>query len=212
MSLLASAYAVAAAIVIAAPAAAADAPDTSERLREALSACTLPGPGIEARIDRLTGWGWRPGDDPEALLAARIDGAAIAGAPIDADAAAWAESRARAASAVGTTGDLQDWYARDAAWLNVASQAGTGYPTCLLLTRNSRESDLLFDTLDRAGGLANWDFGRRGEMLTTQTAPDGVRWQTDIVLTSADAGQIDPILETPLATTLAVTFVTRPSR
>ena len=47
--------AITASLVAAAPVMA----DSSERFREAMSVCTLPGPGIEARVERLSDLNWR---------------------------------------------------------------------------------------------------------------------------------------------------------
>ncbi|MBT8408042.1 MAG: hypothetical protein KJN93_00270, partial [Alphaproteobacteria bacterium] len=46
--------------LLVAPAVAAQSTDTSERFREAMSACVLPGPGLELREERLAQVGWQP--------------------------------------------------------------------------------------------------------------------------------------------------------
>jgi len=199
------------AAVAATPAIAAETPDTSERLREAMAACVLPGPGIEARISRLESVGWAPRARSPGIIAAFGDALAISNPPQESDTASWAALRSWARD-LAADAPPDNLYGSGRALLQIELQPQTDWPTCLLMTTNSRESDLILQVLAKSGGVVDLGHTRRGEMFSTQFDATGADWRTDVTLHSAAPEQINQLLSKPLLTTLTATFVTQPMR
>lgn len=186
-------------------AAAADLPDTSERFREAMSICTLPGPGLEARLARLAATGWTP-ERPTAEDATILRDAALLDTTPTDDPAAWAALR--------TGGDpirLPDTVHRHGpARLLVTEDPASGAPSCRLATLNSADSDQLFEDLAAAGAVTATGPVRHAAMVTTSLDASGTPWRTEVRFSSADTSAANALFETPLAATLSAYFVTRP--
>ncbi len=173
-------------------AAAADLPDTSERFREAMSACTLPGP--ELRRDRLARTGWTAAP-PDAEDAQAFRDAALL--------EIWPNREA------GPVALPETIYRHGTARLILGEDAA-GNPTCRLAAQTSEESDRLFAALARADAVTEAGPIRRAAMVTTVLDFGTDTWRTEVTLTSANTDAANAALAEPLRTTLAVFFVTRP--
>ncbi len=185
-----------AAALLLATSAAADTPDTSERFREAMSACTLPGPGLELRLARLADTGWTA-TTPDAEDAAAFRDAALL--------ETWPTRDA------GPVALPETIYRHGTARL-VLGEDAAGNPTCRLATLNSADSDRLFENLARAGAVTETGPVRQAAMVTTVLDYGTETWRTEVSLTSADPDAANPTLAEPLRTTLAVSFTTEPGR
>jgi hypothetical protein len=186
-------------LVAAAPAAATDHRDTSERFREAMSACTLPGPGIGPRLDRLANTGWTASAPDAADALAFRDADLIAQPP-----ATWDTARDDGPVALPDT-----VYSNGEARLIVWENTG-GDPACRLATVNSTDSDVLFADLSKVGAVTEDGPVRRAAMATSVYDTATGAWRTEVRLTSADADAANARVGEPLRATLAVSFVTRP--
>ena len=195
----------AALVVLAAlPAPAADEPDTSERFREAMSICTLPGPDLAPRLARLAETGWdavEPGDaDAEAFR----DAAFIRQAPPDASPETWRRERAATPAVIPET-VFQNGSARLGLYLDVLA----GGPGCVLAMTNSVDSDLLLEDLAKAGAVTETGPVRTAAMATTVFDSPTGSWRTEIDVASAKTEDAAALLATPLSTTFAATFRSR---
>lgn len=190
---------IALALLAAAPVAAADLPDTSERFREAMSACTLPGPGLDRRLARLAETGWtaaRP--DAEDAFAFR-DAALLAEPP-----ETWPGARDAGPVALPET-----IYRHGTARLIVSEDPASGDPACRLATLNSIDSDLLFADLAAVGAVSGTGPVRSAAMATSVFDLGEGHWRTEVTLISADTGAANALLDAPLRITLSAVFVTR---
>jgi hypothetical protein len=186
-------------LAAAAPAAAADLPDTAERFREAMSACTLPGPGIGPRLERLADTGWSASVPDAADALAFRDADLLAQPP-----ATWDTARDDDPVALPDT-----VYSNGEARLIVRENAN-GDPACRLATLNSTDSDILFADLSKVGAVTEDGPVRRAAMATSVYDTATGAWRTEVRLTSADTNAANARLDDPLRATLAVSFVTRP--
>jgi hypothetical protein len=183
----------------------------SEQFREAMTACTLPGPGISPRIDQLTTLGWRPAIDHSAVASLHADALLLFNPPTSGDPAEWTDRRAWALNLVRSAAPHEGFFAKGTSVIQVQPQRETGHPTCLLFAARSRDSDFVLHELDRAGGLVSGTYIERGTMFTIRIDTGDRRWRTEIALVAA-TDALSPLLGTPPATTLAITLVTRPER
>jgi hypothetical protein len=186
-------------LTAAAPAAAADLPDTSERFREAMSACTLPGPGLGPRLDRLAETGWTASVPDAADALAFRDADLLAQPP-----ATWDTARDDGPVALPDT-VFRNGEARLIVWEN-----SSGAPACRLATLNSTDSDLLLSDLAAVGAVTEDGPLRRAAMATSVYDTATGAWRTEVRLSSADTDAANARLDDPLRATLAVSFVTRP--
>ncbi|MEM9031256.1 MAG: hypothetical protein AAGB18_01305 [Pseudomonadota bacterium] len=190
--------------VAALPAFSAEEPDTSERFREGMSICTLPGPSIDARRARLAEAGWVSAPLDAGDRVAFQDAALLLKAAEAPSVEAWAAARGEAAPVLDGT-----VYQNGPARLLITRDATTGQPACRLATLNSADTDRLLVDLEKAGALTATGPIRTGSMATTVFDSQDGTWRTEIDLASADATEAASLLSTPLSVTFAATFKSR---
>lgn len=139
-------------------------PDTSERFREAMSVCTLPGADPAPRLARLSETGWQAtAPSPEDLSALAVAAGLLGEAPPD------PETLHRQSS------------------VRLVLEARDGVQTCFLVTPHSADSDLLLSDLEEAGGITELDGVRTGAMASISRDGAAGDWRTEVSLAASSS-------------------------
>ena len=180
---------------------AADEPGSSERFREAMSICTMPGPDLAPRLERLSETGWERIEPQDADAEAFRDAAFIRRPPDRTAPETWPEERAE------TPAVIPDMVFRNgSARLGVYVDAPEGGLGCVLAMLTSADSDLLFDDLAEAGAVTKIGPVRTAAMATTVFDSPTGDWRTEIDLAAAETQAAEKILGDPLAATFSAMF------